>query len=158
MKRIQVEIHGLRNDQSVPVLVWMLVRESYKKLADVTTRVESPFPNYRFENIRCFLDNTIVPLHEDIGILEDNEKVTVKSTVGRVSLVSDALEVVTIKGEVPEMITNIFFTPAEPTFLCQVTGEPDSNSNAVNLVDNCLGRHLISERNPEEKGRRRHPH
>ena len=138
MKRIQVEIHGLQNDQSIPVLVWMLVRESYKKLADVTTRVESLFPNYRFENIRCFLDNTIVPLHEDIGILEDNEKVTVKSTVGRISLVSDASEVVTIKDEDPEVTTDISFTPAESTSSCQLAEEPDFNSNTINLIDNFL--------------------
>ena len=143
MKRIQVEIHGLRNDQSIPVLVWMLVRESYKKLADVTNRVESLYPNFRFENIRCFLDNTIVPLHEDIGILEDNEKVTVKVSVGSrsISLVS---EVVTIKDEEPEVTTDTSFTPAEST--SSPIQEPkddghveiDINSNTINLIDDFL--------------------
>ena len=142
MKRIQVEIHGLQNDQSIPVLVWMLVRENYKKLADVTTRIESLYPNCRFESISCFLDNTIVPLHEDIGILEDNEKVTVKVSVSSRS-VSLFPEVVTIKDEEPEVTTDNSFTPAESTSSCQEPTddghvEIDINSNTINLIDDFL--------------------
>ena len=64
-------------------------------MADVTIGVESLYQNCRFENISCYLDSTIVPLHEGMAILEDKGKVTVKSTVGGVGLVSDTLEVVT---------------------------------------------------------------
>ena len=85
-------------------------------MADVTICVESLYPNCRFGNISGYLGSTIVTLHEGMAIWEDKGKVTVKSTVGRVSLVSDALEVVTIKGEVPEMITNIFLYPGGTHF------------------------------------------
>ena len=121
---MEVETHGLRNDQSIPVLVRTLVKGVAKLESVFASSIpcdcvlkgrvglgrrnrfsqevggcdhfaESLYPNCRFGSISGYLDGTVVTLHEGMAILEDKGKVTVKSTVGGVGLVSDTLEVVT---------------------------------------------------------------
>ena len=71
---------------------WGVGVDSRKKLMVVTNFAEALYPNCRFGSALGYFDGTVVTLHEGMAILEVRRKVTLKSAVSGVGLVSDISE------------------------------------------------------------------